>query len=85
MKYSVEIRPKAIKEIEILPSHIYRRICLIIDNLSVNPHQKNSLKLKGSLDRWRIRVSDYRILFQSDDIKKIIIISRVVHRKEAYR
>ena len=85
MKYSIEVLPRAIKELEKIPDPLYRRIVSVIDNLKYVPRPVSTLKLKGYDSRWRIRVGDYRILYEIHDITKSVIVFRVVHRKEAYR
>jgi len=85
MKYSVEILPRALKELERIPDPFYRRIIGIVDGMKFEPRPSHTLKLKGHEYRWRIRVGDYRILYEIHDTIKSVIVFRVVHRKEAYR
>ncbi|MEW6714819.1 MAG: type II toxin-antitoxin system RelE/ParE family toxin [Nitrospirota bacterium] len=47
------------------------------------PH--NSKKLKGSGSKWRIRVGDYRVLYEIDDLQKIVKVYRIAYRREVYR
>ena len=47
------------------------------------PH--NSKKLSGGGSRWRIRVGDYRILYEIDDPQKVVKVYRIAHRREVYR
>jgi len=42
-------------------------------------------KLRGRENRWRIRVGDYRIIYEIDESKSLVIILRIKHRREAYR
>ena len=42
-------------------------------------------KLKGLENTRRLRVGDYRIVFEVDEIKKVIYIRYIKHRKEVYR
>lgn len=73
------------KEMEKIPERLYRRIVIRIDSLKYVPRPVDTLKLKGYENRWRIRMGDYRILYEIDDQKNSVIVFRVVHRKEAYR
>jgi mRNA interferase RelE/StbE len=52
--------------------------------LEENPLPKGVKKLSG-IDAYRIRVGDYRILYQINSKKKIIEIIAIAHRKDAYR
>jgi mRNA interferase RelE/StbE len=85
MSYSVEILPRALRELEEIPERSYRRILGIIDDLKNQPRPAHTLKLKGHEHRWRIRVGDYRILYEVHDSTRSVIVFRILHRKEAYR
>lgn len=85
MKYAVVVTPRAIKELNSIPGHIYKKIVTVIDNPDSDPRPRGTIKLKVSEQRWRIRIADYRILYEVDDGANSIIVYRVVHRKEAYR
>jgi mRNA interferase RelE/StbE len=85
MTYSVEILPRALRELEEIPERSFRRILGIIDDLKNQPRPTHTLKLKGHEHRWRIRAADYRILYEILDSTRSVIVFRVVHRKEAYR
>ena len=52
--------------------------------LSASPRPTGYKKLKGYKDVWRIRVADYRVIYIIDDAGKMIVITRITHRKEAY-
>jgi mRNA interferase RelE/StbE len=42
-------------------------------------------KLTGAANDWRIRVGEYRIVYEIDDKAQIILVNRVRHRREVYR
>jgi len=42
-------------------------------------------KLAGYGNRWRVRVGDYRVIYQIDDQAYEVIVLRIAHRREAYR
>ncbi|MDO8446785.1 MAG: type II toxin-antitoxin system RelE/ParE family toxin [Deltaproteobacteria bacterium] len=46
---------------------------------------RNSKKLSGGGSKWRIRVGDYKILYELDDAQRIVKVYRVAHRREVYR
>jgi len=66
------------------PQHI-PRIINTIESLSNNPFPRQHRKLRGSERDYRIRVGDYRIIYQVDSDSKIVIIYHIRHRKTAYR
>jgi len=65
-----------------------RKIIPVIKNaiagLGENPRPKGYKKLKGE-EAYRIRVKDYRIIYEIDDTKITVIVIVVGHRKEVYR
>ena len=40
--------------------------------------------LKGYKDQWRVRTGDWRVLYIIDDVAKLVTITRIAHRREAY-
>ena len=42
-------------------------------------------KIKGQGETWRLRVGDWRVVFEFDEGAKLINVLHVRHRKEAYR
>jgi mRNA interferase RelE/StbE len=56
-----------------------------VDRLAEDPRPAGSKKLKGSDESYRIRVGDYRVIYDVLDVIRIVLIQRVRHRKDAYR
>jgi mRNA interferase RelE/StbE len=54
-------------------------------SLGANPRPPGCKKLKGEEKTWRVRVGNYRILFQIDDAARTVVIVGVGHRKDVYR
>ena len=79
--YSITFARSARKELEKLPTSTAQRIIEHIEVLLINPRPTRSIKLQGNRNLWRIRVGDYRV----DDAARIIDISTVRHRRDAYR
>jgi len=67
-----------------LPPEIRSRLQKAVLSLS-NPRPKNAIKLIGEPDTWRIRVGNYRIVYEIDDAKKLVTVLRIAHRREVYR
>ncbi len=84
MSYQVHLKRSAEKELEQLPAKLHDKIVQRLLELQENPFPKNIKKLQGR-DGFRIRVGDYRILYQLDEITKTIEIISIAHRKEVYR
>jgi mRNA interferase RelE/StbE len=84
MKYQV-ILPKSVrKELDRLPDDIARRIMIRLTGLETNPRPADVKKLKGR-DAWRIRVGDYRVIYEIHDRVLQVIVITVGHRREIYR
>jgi len=82
MKYKVELKPKAIKDFKSIPKADGKRIVEKLQLLENN--------LKGDIKRltnytpeYRMRIGDWRILFEVEEEK--IIVYRIRHRREAYK
>ena len=66
---------------------IFERVNEKILALRNDPRSPGVRKLSGDLEGWRVRVGDYRILYQIqiDDDAQTVTIVRVKHRREIYR
>ncbi len=84
MSYTVLILRRAQKELAQLPGETYERVRDAIRMLSQNPRPQDCLKLTGR-EGWRIRVSDYRVIYEIDDQQHIVTILHVGHRRDVYR
>ena len=84
MKFQV-ILPKSVqKELDRLPDEIATRILARLSALEATPRPADVKKLKGR-DAWRIRMSDYRVIYEIHDRVSQIIVITVGHRREVYR
>ena len=61
------------------------KILTAIDALSKNPFPAKCKKLKGAESSYRIRIGDYRVIYQVNTQHKTIVIYHIRHRREAYR
>jgi len=84
VKYSIEFKKSATKELNSLPNKKIKKILITINQLIENPRPINSKKLSAS-ERYRIRVGDYRILYEIKEQILIIYIIKIAHRKDVYR
>lgn len=85
MAYTVLLRPAAERDSQKLPATIRSRVVTTLFALEQNPRPQGVVKLAGSPDRWRIRVGDYRILFEIDDPAQTVLVLRIAHRRDVYR
>lgn len=84
MSYSIRIKKSAAKELARIPSADRVRVINAIDHLKDHPHSGSPLKGEYRGIR-RIRVGDYRVLYEVSDEDLIILVIRVATREEAYR
>jgi len=85
LTYTVQFIPGARRAFTRLESPIQRRIGAAIDSLAVNPRPSGVKKLADAENHWRIRVGDYRIIYQIFDKVLVIVIVAVGHRGDVYR
>jgi len=83
-EYQLRWSKLAGKELDHIPSHFADRIYERIGNLTLIPRPSGVLKPKGH-SFWRIRIGDYRVLYEIDDGERIVSIMSVCHRKDVYR
>ena len=83
--YRVEIGRSAANDLEGLQPQQASRIVAALEALADEPRPRKSRKLTGSDNSYRIRVGNYRILYQIDDPDKVVSVFAVGHRKDVYR
>ena len=84
MSYRVILSKSVQKELDRLPDDIARRILTRLSGLETNPRPMDVKKLKGR-DAWRIRIGDYRVIYEIHDCMLQIIVITLGHRREVYR
>ena len=83
--YDVRLMPSAQKDLDAFSGKLLSKIEDVILGLYKEPRPHQSKKLRGGRSSWRIRMGDYRILYEIDDSHKIVTIYRIAHRREVYR
>ena len=84
MTYRIEISRRAAKAVVSLDKPLRRKILAAIDALSGNPRPVGCKKLAGQ-QAWRIRVGEYRIIYEIHDQVLLVILVDSGHRREIYR
>jgi mRNA interferase RelE/StbE len=82
--YQIQITNSAHHHLRNLLHTNRQRIHEAIEQLSQNPRPYGVKKLQGEVDFYRIRVGDFRILYEIDDSTKQVIIMRIMPRENAY-
>jgi mRNA interferase RelE/StbE len=83
--YEILLEQAAEKDLKKLPAHIFKRIIPKIKELAKSPKPQRSRRIIGSKNDWRIRVGEYRIVYEIDTRAKTIRVMRIRHRKDVYR
>lgn len=83
-KFEVAIHDRVIKKLRKIPSNFQSRIVQAISDLENEPTPHNSIKLKGSDPGYRIRIGDYRIIYDIDYEAWIIQVRVLMSRGEGY-
>ncbi|MBS1588813.1 MAG: type II toxin-antitoxin system RelE/ParE family toxin [Bacteroidetes bacterium] len=85
MGYNVEFKKSAEKELAALPTDIIAKMRKAILSLKVNPLPTGSKKLKGRKNDYRIRVGNYRVVYQIKNEVLIVYVIKIGHRKDIYK
>lgn len=83
--YKIEWKRSATKDLRKLPRQMISKIVAAVDNLSSNPYPPGVRKLVTTENSYRIRIGDYRVLYNIVENRLIIEVIRVGHRKDVYR
>ncbi len=85
-KYTVQLQKKASKQLESLSRRsIYLRLRKAIDALAENPRPSGCKKMETKKEQYRIRIGEFRIIYDIDDSVRIVDIIKLGDRKEVYR
>ena len=80
--YRILLERGAEKDLARLSSEIHDRVIAAIQALATNPRPPGCRKLAGSKHDWRIRVGDYRVVYEIADQIRVVRVNRVRHRRE---
>lgn len=83
-KYELVIRPSVSKDTKDIPSRDLKNILKRIETLRDDPRPKGCVKLTG-MEYYRIRQGNYRIIYEIEDHRLIVIVVKVGHRREIYK
>lgn len=85
MAYQVEIAPAAKRQIKKLVKPIQELIIQRLEQLADNPRPPGVLKMEGEENLYRVRIGDYRIIYQIQDRVLLVVVVKVGHRGDVYR
>jgi len=83
--YTVELKPKAEKFVEAQITKVQRQLTNKMEALATNPRPRNSKLLHTKEKVYHVYSGDYRIIYQVQDDKRLVMVAKVGHRKDIYR
>ena len=85
MRYRIEFSPAAERQFKKIPREVQIRLKHRIDSLTENPFPRGVKKLSAEENLYRLRMGDYRIVYQVQGKALLILILKLGHRKNVYR
>jgi len=83
--YKVKILEGALKQLVKLPTEFQKRIRVKIDDLAKEPRPNGVKKLKGKNESYRIKVSNYRVIYHIFDDVLLVNVVEIEHRSKVYK
>ena len=83
--YSILLERSAEKDLKKLSRDAHDQVIVAIQQLARNPRPPGCRKLAVGDTDWRIRVGDFRVIYEIEDAAQLIRVNPVRHRREAYR
>ena len=85
MSYRLIIKPSAERELSDLPRAIGRRVLDRLADLQDTPRPVGAVKLSGTKHTHRVRIGNYRIVYEVNDQERTVFVTIIAHRRDVYR
>lgn len=85
MTYRITLAPSAARQLRKLDPQARRRIQAALELLAVDPRPPAATQLVGGSGEWRVRTGNYRIVYQIEEDRLLVLVLRLGHRREVYR
>lgn len=85
MVYDIQLTAAAKRQFDKLPKPAQRRLSDTLTRLGNDPRPEGVVKLSGAINLYRVRCGDYRVVYQIEDGRLLIVVVKVGHRREVYR
>ena len=82
MKYTLKFKKKALKFLDKLPKH---ELDVVLSKINQLPHGQHIRPMKGYRDTYRLRVGDYRIIYEKNDTHYVILVIDAGSRGDVYK
>ncbi len=83
--YRIEFARAAKRQFDKLPRDVQERLRPHVDGLATDPRPHGYKKLTGETDLYRIRIGDYRLIYQIREGQLLVLVVKVGHRRDVYR
>ncbi len=83
--YQISWRHSAVKELKKIKPSIVAKIVKAVEELANNPRPRGSKKLTGTNSVYRIRLGDYRVMYEIKDKELVVEVIKCKHRKDVYK
>ena len=84
MTHQIVLAPSAARQLRKFDPDIRRRIQAVLELLAENPRPPAATQLVGGAGEWRVRTGDYRVIYEIDDGRLLVLVLRMGHRREVY-
>jgi mRNA interferase RelE/StbE len=84
LRYTVELTTAAARQLRKIEPGMRRRLLLALRDLEMDPRPHGCRKLAGYDDAWRVRVGDFRILYEVNDMVLTVTVFRLGNRRDIY-
>lgn len=85
MRYEVTLAPAAARQLRKFDAQVRRRVQAAIELLADDPRPPAATRLVGGAGEWRVRTGDYRIVYEIEDDRLLVLVVSVGHRREIYQ
>jgi mRNA interferase RelE/StbE len=85
LPYRVLFYPAAERQLAKLSAGPRQRVLDRVARLAADPRPRGSVKLAGALELHRVRVGDYRVIYEIRDDEVLVLVVAIGHRREVYR
>lgn len=85
MRYDVVLFPAAVRDLRKFDPPARRRIQAVLELLAENPRPPAATRLVGGAGEWRVRTGAYRVIYEIEDDRLMVLMLRAGQRREIYR
>ena len=85
MTYEVALAPAAARQLRKFDPQVRRRLQAAIELLATEPRPPAATRLVGGAGEWRVRTGDYRIVYEIEEERLLVLVLSVGHRREIYQ